>query len=148
VTVQYAVSRRGIPSAASLRGWAQSALAGRRRRDSELLIRVVGAAESARLNATYRGKPGATNVLSFPFEAPRGLHSAALGDVVICAPVVRREAREQGKWIRAHWAHMVVHGALHLLGYDHREEGEAHRMESVERRVLARMGFADPYEAQ
>jgi probable rRNA maturation factor len=146
VEVQFALPREGLPTVTELRGWAKTALAGRRER-AELVIRVVDEAEGAQLNAAYRGGAGATNVLSFPFEAPPQvqLRQPLLGDLVICAPVVRREAIEQGKEERAHWAHMVVHGTLHLLGYDHQDEGEAEAMEALEREVLQRLGFPDPY---
>ncbi len=140
VAVQYAASRRGVPAPASLRRFAAAALGTRR---SELVIRVVDTPESAALNATYRGKAGPTNVLSFTYNAPPA--TRLLGDLVICAPVVAREARAQGKAPRAHWAHMVVHGVLHLRGYDHQEEAEARRMEALERRCLARLGYPDPY---
>jgi probable rRNA maturation factor len=103
-------------------------------------IRVVGAAESRRLNRRFRGKDKPTNVLSFPYDVP-----GALGDVVICAPVVNREAREQGKAPAAHWAHMVVHGVLHLLGHDHIRAADAKMMEARERAILARLSYPDPY---
>ncbi|NIR61282.1 MAG: rRNA maturation RNase YbeY [Gammaproteobacteria bacterium] len=144
VAVQYGLPRRGLPGPASFRRWAEAALASRRG-DAELSIRVVDEAESARLNATYRGRDRPTNVLSFPFTAPAPVGLPLLGDLVICAPVVRREAREQSKPERAHWAHMVVHGTLHLLGHDHEREHEARVMERLEREALARLGFADPY---
>jgi probable rRNA maturation factor len=101
---------------------------------------VVGPAESRALNRRYRGKDKPTNVLSFPCEAP-----GELGDVVICAPVVAREAREQGKAVAAHWAHMVVHGVLHLRGFDHIRAAQAKVMEARERAILARLSFPDPY---
>ncbi|MGB6486356.1 MAG: rRNA maturation RNase YbeY [Steroidobacteraceae bacterium] len=137
--------------------WAGTAI-GRRAAGGELGVRVVGAAESRRLNARYRGKDKPTNVLSFPplplpepvsgAPADRGAHGAdarPLGDLVICAQVVRSEARQQGKLLQAHWAHLVVHGALHLIGYDHEREAEAKRMERREVAVLRRLGFANPY---
>jgi probable rRNA maturation factor len=113
----------------------------------QLGVRVVGSAESRRLNARYRGKDKPTNVLSFP-PAPLpdlAADSRPLGDLVICAQVVRSEAREQRKPLEAHWAHLVVHGALHLVGYDHEREAEAKRMERREITVLRRLGFANPY---
>ena len=128
----------------NVRQWGEAALAGRRA-DAELVVRVVSEEESAQLNGRFRGKQGPTNVLSFPFHAPPPVPSDLLGDLVICAPVVRREAREQGKPEKAHWAHMVVHGVLHLLGYDHGTSAEAETMEQLEREVLQALGFPDPY---
>jgi len=142
--LQLAVSGAGIPPPADFQRWAEAALAGRRK-VAELVVRIVDEAESAQLNERFRGKTGPTNVLSFPFRAPPPVRSDLLGDLVICAPVVRREALEQGKQEPAHWAHMLVHGVLHLLGYDHLEELEAQRMEALERQILAGLGFADPY---
>lgn len=144
VHVQYAAPRKGVPSAVEIRRCADAALR-ERAAGGELVVRVVEEAESAALNRDYRGKQGPTNVLSFAFEAPPGVPSATLGDVVICAAVVRREAAEQGKSARAHWAHMVVHGCLHLLGYDHQTDAEAQRMERLEVDILAQLGIADPY---
>jgi len=149
--------RAWAPRAGAIANWAGTAI-GRRAAGGELGVRVVGSAESRRLNARYRGKDKPTNVLSFP-PAPlpgrvpgaagaRGReHVAArpLGDLVICAQVVRSEARQQGKPLAAHWAHLVVHGALHLIGYDHELEAEARRMERREIAVLRRLGFANPY---
>ncbi len=145
VAVQYACPRRGVPSAVSLRRFADAALQGRRD-NAALTIRVVTTRECARLNQTYRGKAGPTNVLSFPFEAPPRVPCDALGDLVICAPVVAREARAQAKSARAHWAHMVVHGVLHLLGYDHIQAKQARVMETLEKRILGNLGYADPYD--
>jgi len=133
-----------VPGAASLSRWAEAALAGRRS-EAELSIRIVGEEEGAALNDTYRHKAGPTNVLSFPAELPAGVPVATLGDLVICAPVVAREAAAQGKLPEAHWAHMVVHGCLHLLGYDHMDDAQAAEMEPLETRILAALGFQDPY---
>ena len=144
VSVDNASRETGVPAEAELSRWAAAALAGRRA-GAELAIRIVDEAEGAELNATYRHKQGATNVLSFPARLPPGVPLALLGDLVICAPVVAREAREQGKAPEAHWAHLVVHGCLHLLGYDHDDEAEAQEMESLERAILAGMGYPDPY---
>jgi probable rRNA maturation factor len=144
VSVDNASREPGVPGEAELRCWAAAVLAGRRD-GAELAIRIVDEMEGARLNATYRHKQGATNVLSFLAELPAGVPLAFLGDLVICAPVVAREAREQGKAPAAHWAHLVVHGCLHLLGYDHEQEAEAEEMESLEREILAGMGYPDPY---
>lgn len=136
IAIQRAVPPRGLPTATSLRRWAAAALPARH---GELTIRLVDAAESRTLNRDYRGKDKPTNVLSFQGEGE------VLGDLVICAPVVAREAVEQGKAARAHWAHMVVHGCLHLRGYDHEQEPDAHRMEARETRILKSLGFPDPY---
>jgi probable rRNA maturation factor len=143
--LQIALDLPGLPTAADLRRWAEAALAGADyRQDAELTIRVVDEAESTALNEGYRHKQGPTNVLSFPVETPPEAESALLGDVVICAPVVLREAVVQGKTPEAHWAHLVAHGVLHLLGYDHDEE-QAEAMESLEIRILAGLGYPDPY---
>lgn len=114
----------------------------------ELTLRIVDAPESQQLNRQYRGKDKPTNVLSFPFEGPEGIPLALLGDLVVCAPVVRSEAEQQHKSEQAHWAHMVVHGTLHLLGYDHIEEQDADIMEALEIRILDQLGFQDPYAVE
>lgn len=146
VHVGYAVPRAGIPSAASFRLWVDAALRGaKRRRATELSIRIVDAEEGRALNRDYRGKDYATNVLSFEAELPPGLKLPLIGDMAICAPVVAREAAEQGKCARDHWAHLTVHGTLHLLGYDHIVEAEAVAMEALETRILATLGIANPY---
>jgi probable rRNA maturation factor len=149
ITVQFATRRVGVPHPSALREWASAALrqkpvltALRAAPDASLSIRVVGAAESRRLNRTWRGKDKPTNVLSFPAPATQ---SPLLGDLAICAPVVAREAREQGKSPQAHWAHMVVHGVLHLLGYDHEVDRDATVMEARETALLANFGYANPY---
>ncbi len=140
VVLRYRTRRPWAPAPVSLRRWAQLAAGGRR---GELGIRVVGAGESRELNARWRGRPKPTNVLSFP--AAHSMRGRQLGDLVVCAPVVAREARDQGKPLSAHWAHMIVHGTLHLLGFDHERAADAKRMESRERALLARLGIADPY---
>jgi len=149
VAIGYAVaSRKGIPASASFRHWVEAALKGaRRRKASEVSIRIVEAGEGQALNLQYRGRDYATNVLSFPVDLPPGVDVPLLGDLVICAPVVTREAAEQGKKATDHWAHLTVHGTLHLLGFDHIEEAEAEEMEALETRILAGLGIADPYEA-
>lgn len=144
LSVQYGAARAGLPAKSSLQRWAGAALRGVGR-GVALGVRIVGAAESAELNRRFRRKHGPTNVLSFPFEAPPGMRSEVLGDLVICAPVVRREARAQRKPERAHWAHMVVHGILHLRGYDHLNRRDATVMEKKEIRILKELGFANPY---
>lgn len=137
-------STNGLPSEAQLQGWLDGTILGFQQ-EAEVTVRIVDEAESNELNLTYRGKDKPTNVLSFPFEAPPGLELPLLGDLVICRQVVEREAAEQGKPLMAHWAHMVVHGSLHLLGYDHIEDDEAEEMEALERDIMQELGFADPY---
>ena len=136
--VQRASRASHIPSDRRLRAWAAEVLP----RASEVTVRYVGAAEGRRLNREYRGKDYATNVLSFPYEASR---ARVYGDLVICAPVLAREAREQRKRPEAHHAHLLVHGLLHLRGYDHEREADARRMERRERAILGKLGFPDPY---
>lgn len=133
-----------VPSAADVGGWIEIALAAEAQR--EISVRIVGEAESATLNERYRGRAGATNVLAFAGPDPAsGPKSRLLGDVVICAPVVAREAVEQGKPPEAHWAHIAIHGVLHLLGYEHESEAGAEAMERHEAALLAALGFGDPY---
>jgi len=134
VFIQYAIPRRGVPSAASFRRWVALA-------PSAVTVRIVGEAEGRRLNRSFRKKNYATNVLSFPYGEGRG-------DLVLCHPVVAREARAQGKAIGAHYAHLVLHGLLHLRGYDHEKKREAARMERAEIRLLRRAGFGNPYTVE
>lgn len=142
--VQYVSVLGGLPSMQQLERWATAALEDRHSRQ-ELNVRIVDAEESQLLNKDYRGKDKPTNVLSFPFEAPPGVNANILGDLVICAPVVRREAEDQGKTELSHWAHMVVHGMLHLQGYDHENDKDAEEMESREVSIMKQLGFDDPY---
>jgi len=144
LSVSYGLPRKGLPAPASFRRWVEAALAGRLHR-ADLAIRVVGEKEGRALNRHYRGKDYATNVLSFPAELPAGVELPVLGDIVLCAPVIVREAREQGKLAPAHWAHMTVHGVLHLLGLNHEDPQEAEAMEGLEREILAALEIADPY---
>ena len=148
VSVSYGLPRTGLPSAASFKRWAAAACDGRIRK-ADLAIRVVDSKEGLALNRHYRGKDCATNVLSFPAELPAGvdLPMPLLGDLVICAPVVVKEAKEQGKELNAHFAHLTIHGVLHLLGMDHVDEREAVAMEQLEREILAGLGYDNPYEA-
>jgi probable rRNA maturation factor len=152
VSVGYALPRAGLPAAVSFRKWVAAALDSRIR-EADLAIRIVGAKEGRALNRHYRGKDHATNVLSFPADIadgvklPRGVKLPLLGDLVLCAPVVAREAREQKKPLSAHYAHLTVHGALHLLGWDHQDAREAECMEQLEREILAGLGIDDPYLA-
>lgn len=134
-----------LPEQEDFERWLHSALEPSRD-EAELTIRIVNDSESQQLNAQYRGKDKPTNVLSFPADLPAELELPLLGDLVICADIVQREAAEQGKSEIAHWAHMSIHGALHLLGYDHIDEAEADEMESLETQLLAGLGFANPYE--
>ena len=144
VSVSFGVPRAGIPAPASFRKWAAAAANGRIRR-ADLAIRIVDEKEGRSLNRHYRGKDYATNVLSFPAELPEGVNLPLLGDLVICAPVVAREAAEQGKALAAHYAHLTIHGVLHLLGLDHEDAREAEAMERFEREILADLGLPDPY---
>ncbi|MBB4132849.1 rRNA maturation RNase YbeY [Xanthomonas sp. 3075] len=151
VAVSYALPRAGLPSAVSFRKWVAAALKGRIR-EADLAVRLVDEKEGCSLNHHYRGKDYATNVLSFPAELPEGLPEGIkmplLGDLVICAPVVAREAAEQGKSLAAHYAHLTVHGTLHLLGWDHEDDKEADAMEQLEREILADLGIDDPYAGE
>ena len=133
-----------LPEQIALEQWVTAALEGQME-EAELTIRLVENDESASLNKQYRNKQGPTNVLSFPFEAPVDVPLPLLGDLIICAPLVAQEAQEQGKTVRAHWAHLVVHGVLHLRGYDHIDDSDAREMEDLERKIMAYLGFDDPY---
>lgn len=135
----------GLPAEADFQRWLDAAILPFQQ-EAEVTVRVVDSAESHELNLTYRGKDKPTNVLSFPFECPPGIELPLLGDLVICRQVVEQEAQEQNKPLLAHWAHMVVHGSLHLLGYDHIEDDEAEEMEALEIEFLAALGYANPYQ--
>lgn len=148
LAVGYSAGRKGVPTSATFRRWVEAALKGaKRRKATQLSILVVGEEEGLSFNRQYRGRDYATNVLSFPAELPPGVKVPLIGDLIVCAPVVAREAAEQGKKPGDHWAHLTVHGTLHLLGYDHIDEGEAEAMEALETRILAGLGIADPYLA-
>ena len=134
----------GLPTAEQIEQWATAAVQPQSD-EVEMTVRIVDEAESHALNLNYRGKDRPTNVLSFPFECPDEVELPLLGDLVMCRQVVEREAQEQDKPLMAHWAHMVVHGSLHLLGYDHIEDNEAEEMESLETQIMTGLGFADPY---
>ena len=148
LSVQYACNREGVPSRPDFRRWLRAAEPGAAR----ITVRIVDEAEGRELNRDYRGKDYATNVLSFPAEIPEGLPKGVkfplLGDLVICAPVVAREAGEQRKALNAHYAHLTVHGVLHLLGWDHEDDKEAEAMEQLEREILAELDIADPYAGE
>ncbi|PSF06000.1 rRNA maturation RNase YbeY [Marinobacter fuscus] len=146
VDLQLACGHQPLPALEQFEQWAQ--LAWLEDVESEVTVRVVDEDESRALNHQYRGKDKPTNVLSFPFEAPEGITVPLAGDLVICAPVVEQEAREQGKSAPAHWAHMVIHGMLHLQGHDHINDDEAGIMEAIEIRLLSQLGFANPYVAE
>ena len=141
--VQRAASGGGLPSDADFLAWVEVALADRP--EAMLTIRIVGLEESRSLNRRYRDRDAPTNVLSFAAELPPDIGLPLLGDIVICAPLVDAEARAQGKPVGEHWAHLTVHGVLHLLGHDHQQADEAEIMEALEVRLLAGLGIADPY---
>jgi probable rRNA maturation factor len=152
--LQIVTGEAPVPAETDLARWAEAALAGRRA-GAELTIRVVGREEGRALNRRYRGPDRPTNVLSFPFELPAGMGvddplqdgvGDFLGDLVICAPVVQDEAREQGKPEAAHWAHLVVHGVLHLIDYEHVTDEGAVQMEALETAIIQGLGFPPPYE--
>lgn len=153
IAVGYAVPRAGVPAATSFRRWMSAALQGRIR-EADLAVRIVGEDEGRALNRHYRDKDYATNVLSFPGELPpevklpKGVTMPLLGDIVLCAPVVAREAAEQSKPLAHHYAHLTVHGCLHLLGMDHQDEREAQCMEQLEREILAALRIDDPYRVR
>src|SRR5215470_6844448 len=139
LALQYATQRAGLPGRASVAAWMSAALT----RPATVTVRFVGREEGRRLNREYRGRDYATNVLTFAYG--RGGSGALAGDIVLCAPIVAREARVQRRSLRAHYAHLTVHGALHLQGYDHERLPDAARMERRETRILAGLGFEDPY---
>lgn len=145
VDLQLATEYPNLPTEKQITEWVAAAI-GDRTEDAELSIRIVDEDEITMLNREYREKDKPTNVLSFPFTSEIELDIPLLGDIVICAQVVAAEAEEQGKPEQAHWAHMVVHGVLHLLGYDHIDDGEAQDMEALEKQVITGLGFPDPYE--
>ncbi|MCG9638663.1 MULTISPECIES: rRNA maturation RNase YbeY [Vibrio] len=137
-------NEQGLPTEQDIQLWLDKTIP-QFQENAELTVRIVDTEESHQLNHEYRGKDKPTNVLSFPFEAPPGIELDLLGDLIICRQVVEKEAEEQNKPLLAHWAHMVVHGSLHLLGYDHIEDDEAEEMESLETEIMQAMGFEDPY---
>ena len=139
----------GLPTLEQFTHWVETALAFEAQTEdfpeTEMTIRIVDEEESQTLNREYRGKDYPTNVLSFPFEVPEGIELPLLGDLVICRQVMEREAKEQQISLASHWAHLAVHGTLHLLGYDHIEEAEAEEMEGLETQIMQKLGFEDPY---
>lgn len=144
--LQIASDAQDLPPEHLIQAWLDVVLNEVKLEQGEITVRLVDEVESRELNHQYRGKDYATNVLSFPFEAPPGMELDLLGDLVICAGVVSREAAEQHKPLLHHWAHMCIHGALHLLGYDHIEDIDAEEMESLEIRILAKLSIDDPYQ--
>ena len=145
IDVEVNSSSTKIPSVENIELWIKSALQSDELNQAEVSVYIVDEAESQELNAQYRGKDKPTNVLSFPADIPDEVGVPLLGDLVVCAPVVEREAQEQGKTLEAHWAHMLVHGTLHLLGYDHVEDDEAEVMEALETRLITQLNFPAPY---
>jgi len=144
IDIQRVFKSEGQPDEVQIQAWVDAALEDIDQ-DTEIVIRIVDEAESAQLNGQYRHKKGPTNILSFPFEAPVGIELNLLGDLVICAPVVAREAIEQHKPLAHHWAHIIVHGVLHLLGYDHLDDDEAEQMEVKEIEILKKLNINNPY---
>lgn len=141
--MQLASHCEDVPQLSDIHSWLEAAW--QSDEDAEVLVRIVDEEESARLNELYRHKSGPTNVLSFPFEVPQGVPNHHLGDIIICAQVVLMEAENQGKPPMGHWAHMVVHGMLHLQGYDHISNDDAEIMENRECSILKQLGYPDPY---
>ena len=144
ITIQSLASNTFIPSRYFLQRWVNKALS-KQVGTNAVNIRLVSKKESAALNSTYRHKNGPTNILSFPFEPPPGVSSAFLGDLVICAPLVNQQAKQQAKTPLTHWAHLVIHGCLHLIGYDHVHDKDATKMETLEIKLLEELGYENPY---
>lgn len=145
--LQLASTASDLPTESQIQQWLDAAILPFQA-EAEVTVRIVDESESQQLNFDYREKDKPTNVLSFPFQCPPGIELPLLGDLVICAGVVAQEAKEQQKPLTAHWAHMVVHGSLHLLGFDHINDADAFEMEAEEIQILAELGFADPYLLQ
>lgn len=145
--IQVATEASDYPSEQQFQQWVDTVLSDQTQ-DSEIVIRLVDDAESAELNQQYRHKQGPTNILSFPFEAPDGIDMDLLGDLVICVPLIAKEAAEQHKLPEHHWAHITIHGVLHLLGYDHIEESDAEEMETLEIKLLNMLNIANPYQEE
>jgi probable rRNA maturation factor len=144
IEIQTIFKSKGQPDQEQIQRWVDTALDGFNQ-DTEIVVRIVGEKESAELNEQYRHKPGPTNILSFPVEVPEGIELNLLGDLVVCAPVLEKEALEQHKALTDHWAHIIVHGVLHLLSYDHIDETQAELMESKEITILNKLNIKNPY---
>jgi len=147
VDIQMASASEEAPDPQSIERWVGAAI-GNQRESTELSVRIVDDEEGQLFNEQFRGSSGATNVLSFPFENESPEPLPLIGDIVICAPVVAKEAVEQNKALNAHWAHMIIHGVLHLLGYDHQDDAEAAIMEALETEIMQKLGFPPPYACQ
>jgi probable rRNA maturation factor len=147
IDLQIAYEDSKLPSLESFQRWADLALTAVTDEKFELTIRLVNIEESQQLNNQYRHKDKPTNVLSFPFEVPEGIELNLLGDLVVCVPVVEQEAKQQSKILFDHWAHMIIHGCLHLLGYDHISDADADEMEALEIKILAELSIDNPYES-
>jgi probable rRNA maturation factor len=145
VEIQTVHNSSKLPDANQIQLWIDTALQDYHH-DTELVVRIVDETEIAQLNQQYRHKPGATNILSFPADIPEEIDLNLLGDLVICAPVIEREAQEQQKSLTDHWAHMIVHGVLHLLGYDHIDNNDADVMEDKEINILQQLNISNPYQ--
>ena len=145
--IQSASTSEDAPDEQSIKRWV-GAVIDSNQGDTELSVRIVDEPEGKLLNETYRGASGATNVLSFPFENQTPEALPLIGDIVVCAPIVQREAKQQNKDLNAHWAHMIIHGVLHLLGYDHQNDSEAAVMEGLETEIMQKLGFPPPYACQ
>jgi len=145
VEIQTIFESAGQPSEAQIQLWVDTALE-EFEQDTEIVVRIVDESESAELNEQYRHKQGPTNILSFPVEIPEGIDLNLLGDLVICAPVLEKEAQQQNKILAHHWAHIIMHGVLHLLGYDHLDDEQAEEMESKEIALLQQLNIPNPYQ--
>jgi probable rRNA maturation factor len=144
INLQIATQEKNIPSESLFKSWVKAALPGKKQK-MEITIRLVDIPEITELNKKYRHKKALTNVLAFPFQAPPGIKISILGDLVICAPIANKEAIEQKKSTKAHWAHLTIHGVLHLLGYEHSTQKDAKKMEALEIKILKKLGFPNPY---
>ena len=143
--IQIISQSKQLPEQEQFQNWVDAVL-NDESQDAEFVIRIVDEAEMIQFNEQYRDKKGSTNILSFPFEAPEGIDSHLLGDMLVCAPVVEKEAQQQNKELNHHWAHMIVHGVLHLLGYDHVDDQDAEEMEALEIKILKKIKIKNPYE--